>query len=693
VETTAALLQCDGDAEKALSLLAGGWKPQPIATAPVDAPRCPFGFGAGNPSKGAGVTHHHAEHARELGNAQQAKLDELLQENADFCCPITMVLFNSPVLASDGCVYEKDAIAQKIASGKLSPMTHEKLGKELFPVPEFKNKVIKYMDERVVQLLDFAKGQTKGDKISLTLANTALDRTKEYIACLPSDEYSKHCREYAKICQDIARPISADILAEVNPQGWMKVNIRTMAGKVISQQVNPTATIKDVLDNVRATVGADMQGKDACLNLEGERLAALRTLADYKVDDQSLLHLVLVPMPTPMSKGNGYSTANGTNGANGHGGYASKEAAVAAVKAKSQAHVRAHGQAGTLYARCGGIFGIAGFVDRCMDAWMSDPTLNANTAVATWHAAAQRCGFKFLVTQLMGYLSGGPQVYTGRDMATSHKHLNINSVEWTSFMECLQEVCMEFQLPQQDVDDLTAVILSMMDDCIVTDGETAPPNPGHGRPDGNSLYAQLGGVYPIALFADRLVDAMLGDERIKIPMDGVKRSAASLKYLFTEIICNITGGPEVVTAPELEEAMLGMSSSEFFYLLAALENAADHVEDARVKSDLKERVYDHDALICDPKRCKRLDEVCPFSKDPSVRTHREMKEALDKMSRETRTGRALYVPGSGVAFIEPSNTNPAKKARLAELGFGGPVQRSSVKTSDAAARGGGERGA
>ena len=29
-----------------------------------------------------------------------------------------------------------------------------------------------------------------------------------------------------------------------------------------------------------------------------------------------------------------------------------------------------------------------------MDAWMADPVLNANDAVATWHQRAQRCGFK-----------------------------------------------------------------------------------------------------------------------------------------------------------------------------------------------------------------------------------------------------------------------------------------------------------
>ena len=77
----------------------------------------------------------------------------------------------------------------------------------------------------------------------------------------------------------------------------------------------------------------------------------------------------------------------------------------------------------------GGIFGVAAFVDRCMDAWMADPTLNANDAVATWHQRAQRCGFKFLVTQVCGYLTGGPQRYTGQPMEVAHKHLGISPAE------------------------------------------------------------------------------------------------------------------------------------------------------------------------------------------------------------------------------------------------------------------------
>ena len=151
-------------------------------------------------------------------------------------------------------------------------------------------------------------------------------------------------------------------------------------------------------------------------------------------------------------------------------------------------------------------------------------------------------------------------------MGLSHKHLAISDEEWDSFIAGLHEVCDEIGLPQQEVDDVTAVIQSLRADCTLADGEAAPPNPGHPAPPGGSLYARLGGVYPIALFADRLVDALIAerargdDDRFKVATDD-KRNASSLKYCFTEFMCNACGGPEVVTARDEAITHLGVPRS------------------------------------------------------------------------------------------------------------------------------------
>ena len=79
-------------------------------------------------------------------------------------------------------------------------------------------------------------------------------------------------------------------------------------------------------------------------------------------------------------------------------------------------------------------------------------------------------------------------------------------------------------MPSEDADDLNALMISMMDECIVYPGERPWRDPGPMRPGGNKLYAKVGGVYPIALMVDRLVDALLADDRVEIPIDGQKRN-------------------------------------------------------------------------------------------------------------------------------------------------------------------------
>jgi hemoglobin len=325
---------------------------------------------------------------------------------------------------------------------------------------------------------------------------------------------------------------------------------------------------------------------------------------------------------------------------------------------------------------------------------MADPVLNANAAVATWHGKAQRCGFKFLVTQLMGKLMGGLQKYTGRDMASSHKHLNIDAEQWSSFMDILGDVCSEFGLPDQDAADITSIILSMMDDCVVADGEVVPPNPGNKAPAGPSLYARVGGVYPIALFTDRLVDAMLADSRVSIPLDGTKRAEASLKYLFTELVCHITGGPETMTSMQNPETFLQVSSEEMFYLLGTTRSAADHIVNQRDVGDLQMALYTNMHLLLDPRRTVSFDARITFQcPNPSVYTHADMKRQLDSACASIGKCRSMYSPG-GVAFVDDGMTPEQHRQWtrvLDSLGFRS-VGMPTVKSKDAAGAGSGNRG-
>ena len=61
----------------------------------------------------------------------------------------------------------------------------------------------------------------------------------------------------------------------------------------------------------------------------------------------------------------------------------------------------------TLYERLGGIYSIAVVVDDLIDRVMADARLNANPAVDEAHHNVPPAGFKYLVTEMVGWASGG----------------------------------------------------------------------------------------------------------------------------------------------------------------------------------------------------------------------------------------------------------------------------------------------
>ena len=87
----------------------------------------------------------------------------------------------------------------------------------------------------------------------------------------------------------------------------------------------------------------------------------------------------------------------------------------------------------TLYDRLGGVYSIAAVVDDLIERVMHNPVLNANAAVDEAHHRVSAAGFKYYVTEMVCWATGGPQNYTGRSMSESHKHLKITESEFAAF--------------------------------------------------------------------------------------------------------------------------------------------------------------------------------------------------------------------------------------------------------------------
>ena len=122
----------------------------------------------------------------------------------------------------------------------------------------------------------------------------------------------------------------------------------------------------------------------------------------------------------------------------------------------------------TLYERLGGVYNIAVVVDDLIDRVMTDPRLNVNPAVNEAHHKVPPAGFKYLVTEMVCWAAGGPQKYSGRSMADSHSHLNINPQEWDAFMHDLQQALNKFNVPSAEQSELRAIVQSTYGDIVVS---------------------------------------------------------------------------------------------------------------------------------------------------------------------------------------------------------------------------------
>jgi len=124
----------------------------------------------------------------------------------------------------------------------------------------------------------------------------------------------------------------------------------------------------------------------------------------------------------------------------------------------------------SLYERLGGVYSIATVVD---DFIMVDPRLNANPLVDEAHHRVPPAGFKYLVTEMVCWATGGPQKYTGKSMAASHRHLKITAKEWDAFLDDFQQTLDKFNVRAEEQAELKAIVNSTRSDIVVDSATVA----------------------------------------------------------------------------------------------------------------------------------------------------------------------------------------------------------------------------
>ena len=127
-----------------------------------------------------------------------------------------------------------------------------------------------------------------------------------------------------------------------------------------------------------------------------------------------------------------------------------------------------------LYDRLGGVYNVATVVDDFIDRIMVDPRLNANPQVDEAHHRVSPPGFKYLVTEMVCWATGGPQQYSGRSMEDTHRLLMITPQEWQAFLDDFRQTLDTFNVPQAEQEELVAIVESTREAIVISPVQESP---------------------------------------------------------------------------------------------------------------------------------------------------------------------------------------------------------------------------
>ncbi len=117
----------------------------------------------------------------------------------------------------------------------------------------------------------------------------------------------------------------------------------------------------------------------------------------------------------------------------------------------------------SLYLRLGGYDAIAAATDDLLQRVTSDPDIGFY-----WrgHSTDSMKRDRQLIVDFLCESTGGPVVYRGRDMKTSHEGLGITESDWRAFMKHTVAMLDKFRLPAKEKDDCLAAFLVLKDDTV-----------------------------------------------------------------------------------------------------------------------------------------------------------------------------------------------------------------------------------
>lgn len=115
----------------------------------------------------------------------------------------------------------------------------------------------------------------------------------------------------------------------------------------------------------------------------------------------------------------------------------------------------------TLYQRLGSAEGIARIVDDVMAAHLDNPIVKTRFENTQDMARAKQMACEFFCAG-----SGGPEAYTGKDMLTAHKGMNISEQEYLAVMDDIVGAMTKNAIEDGAKNEVVAILYSLKGNII-----------------------------------------------------------------------------------------------------------------------------------------------------------------------------------------------------------------------------------
>lgn len=116
---------------------------------------------------------------------------------------------------------------------------------------------------------------------------------------------------------------------------------------------------------------------------------------------------------------------------------------------------------GTLFERLGGAQGVGSIVDEVIARHLSNPVVKTRFENVEDLAHARQMAYEFFAAG-----SGGPVQYTGRDMRTAHKGMNISEQEYLAVMDDIMGALAKRNIDEPTQKDVLAILYSLKGEII-----------------------------------------------------------------------------------------------------------------------------------------------------------------------------------------------------------------------------------